>query len=127
MESDVGRKYKLYTFVYEFLCTGLILYAINVSYGNPIAIIFTIFAAVLICGPITGAHFNPAVSTAVLISHTEPVKALPMYFLMVFAEICGAFFGTFIAYLSLMNTEVTDDYEIGSVHHSHLVKMVPRV
>ena len=101
MECDTAGKTKYVTFIYEFLCTGLILYAINVSYGNPIAVVFSILAAVLIAGPVTGAHFNPAVSTACLISHTTPIKALPMYFLMVAAEILGALFGTFMAYLSL--------------------------
>ena len=101
MECDTAGKFKYVTFIYEFFGTGLILYAINVSYGNPIAVIFTILAAVLICGPITGAHFNPAVSTACLISHTTPKEALPMFFLMVVAEILGALFGTFMSYLSL--------------------------
>ena len=42
------------------------------------------------------------------------------------AEITGAIFGCFVAFLSLSNSDVTDDYVIGNVHHSHLVKMVPR-
>jgi len=58
-------------------------------------------AIVLVVGPITGAHLNPAVSTACLISHSNPVKAFPCFALMIIAEITGALFGVLLAFFSL--------------------------
>lgn len=45
----------------EFLGTMLFLFAILVS-GNPYAIGIALTIAILIFGPISGGHFNPAVS-----------------------------------------------------------------
>jgi glycerol uptake facilitator-like aquaporin len=48
--------------------TAMLVYAVNVSGGNPIAVAFTLFSCILIGGPITGGHFNPAVSTGYFLS-----------------------------------------------------------
>lgn len=56
---------KFIVFVYEALGTALLLFAINLQYGFPFGqfgIAFMIFACLLIGGPITGAHYNPAVT-----------------------------------------------------------------
>ena len=100
METDLRKEDRKIIFLYEFGGTALILYAINIA-GNPVAVVFSIMAAVLVCGPITGAHFNPAVSTACLISHINPKDALNSFVLMVVAEISGALFGVLLAFLSL--------------------------
>ena len=48
--------------------TALLLIAINWSSGNARAIALTIFGNLMIFGGDTGGHFNPAVTTAVLVS-----------------------------------------------------------
>jgi glycerol uptake facilitator-like aquaporin len=101
METDLRKDDRKFIFLYEFCGTALILYAVNVSHGNPVAVVFSIMVSVLFAGPITGAHFNPAVSTACLISHTNPREALSSFALMVSAEITGALFGVLLAFLSL--------------------------
>lgn len=70
MERTLGPgAYKFLVF-YEFLGTALLVYAVNVSPGvDPFGIAFMIFAVILVAGPITGAHLNPAVTTGVLVSN----------------------------------------------------------
>ena len=53
------------------------MYGINIANGNPFGVVFNILSAILIEAPITGASFNPAVSTAILINHPTPIRALP--------------------------------------------------
>ena len=48
--------------------TAFLVYAVNISGGNPIAIAFALFTIILIGGPISGGHFNPAVTTGYFIS-----------------------------------------------------------
>lgn len=59
-------------FLYEFMGTAFLLYSINMSatfYFGQFGIAFTLFAVILIGGPITGAHFNPAVTLGVYVSN----------------------------------------------------------
>lgn len=61
-------------FIYEAIGTGLLLYAINLQKGTKFGqfgIAFMVFALILIGGPITGAHFNPAVTLGVFISNVK--------------------------------------------------------
>jgi glycerol uptake facilitator-like aquaporin len=53
---------------------------------------------IMLFGGLTGGHFNPAVSTGVLISQgwRGIGKNLKFYFMIVMSEILGAFFGTFV-------------------------------
>ena len=104
MEIEIRQRDLKFVFLYEFVGTAGLLYSIQVSHGNPVAVVFSIMAIVLVVGPITGAHLNPAVSTACLISHSNPTKAFPCFLLMVCAEIMGALFGVLLAFLSLTTT-----------------------
>ena len=51
--------------IYEFLGTAFLSYAVLMSYGNAIAISIGLYGSIIILGPITGAHMNPAVSFGV--------------------------------------------------------------
>jgi glycerol uptake facilitator-like aquaporin len=68
MEIEVGKRHITIVCIYEMAGTALLVYALNVSHGNPIAVSFSLFAAILVGGPISGGHFNPAVSTGYFIS-----------------------------------------------------------
>jgi hypothetical protein len=71
MEIDAASDHKPLVFFYEALGTGLLVYAINLQNGSTFGefgIAFMLFACLLIGGPITGAHFNPAVTVGVWIS-----------------------------------------------------------
>ena len=58
----------------EALGTGLLLFALNFSgqpsSTDPVAVATTVFVAIMIAGPISGAHFNPAVTLGILVRET---------------------------------------------------------
>ena len=54
--------------VLEAIGTAILLVAINFSGGNPTVIVMGILTGAVLSGRLTGAHFNPAVTVAVLIA-----------------------------------------------------------
>jgi glycerol uptake facilitator-like aquaporin len=54
--------------LYEFIGNFVLIFAINASMGNHMGVGFTYLFLGLLFGPITGAHFNPAVSLGVWIN-----------------------------------------------------------
>lgn len=85
METHLGQGTFKFLFFYEFIGTAFILFALNVSAGNPVAVVFTIFAMILMAGPITGAHFNPAVSIGVLLCSLDIIQNIPVFLLTISA------------------------------------------
>jgi len=86
MERTLGKGTYKFLVIYEFLGTALLLFGLNVSpNNNPFGVIFNIFSIILVAGPITGAHLNPAVSTGVLISNKNILPQIPIYLLTVFS------------------------------------------
>ena len=72
MERTLGKGTYKFLFFYEFFGTAMLLFGVNVSPGgDPFGVIFNILAIILVVGPITGAHLNPAVSTGVLVSNKD--------------------------------------------------------
>ena len=65
MEVDGAENHKLKVCIYELFGTAFLAYAVLTSAGNSIAVGFTVFVIILILGPITGAHMNPAVTIGV--------------------------------------------------------------
>lgn len=55
-------------FGYEFFATGMLVVAINATQGNAVGIGLCVFFLLLLAGPITGGHFNPAISLGVFIN-----------------------------------------------------------
>lgn len=68
MEVPNGKRNMGLVLIYEFLGTMFLVYAINISQGNSIAIALMLFCWLLIGGPISGAHYNPAVTIGVYIN-----------------------------------------------------------
>jgi glycerol uptake facilitator-like aquaporin len=68
MELDHGIKFRREVCIYECAGTALLVYAVNVSKADPVAICFSLFTAIMIGGPVSGGHYNPAVSCGVFIS-----------------------------------------------------------
>jgi glycerol uptake facilitator-like aquaporin len=52
--------------LYEIFGTAFLVYAANAS-STPIGVALVFFALLLIVGPVTGAHINPAVSFGVFV------------------------------------------------------------
>ncbi len=57
---------------------------------------FAVFVGVLIAGPISGAHLNPAVTLGLAINGNTPWAEVPVYFA---GEMIGAFIGAVLVFL----------------------------
>ena len=85
----------------EAMGTATLLYAINMSAGpfQPFAIGLTIAAAIHQTGNITGGHFNPAVTIAVLIREGK-LSNIGFAIIIMVSQIIGAVIGCAVFYLS---------------------------
>ena len=74
MEVQGGFKNILNVCLIEALGTGLLLFALNFSGApsqtDPIAVASAIFIAIVVAAPISGSHFNPAVTLGVFVRET---------------------------------------------------------
>ena len=101
MEVPGGDQNKLRVCTYEALGTAFLVYAVIVSGGNIIAVPLTLLIAIVMAGPVTGAHFNPAVTVAVYIQQRKFGENLGFFFFILIAEFVGALFGLGIALVSI--------------------------
>src|SRR5262245_29988464 len=71
---------------------------------------FAVFVGVLIAGPISGAHLNPAVTLGLAIQGTTPWDQVPVYWA---GEFLGAFIGAVLVYLHYMpHWKETEDADL---------------
>ena len=70
---------------------------ILLSGGSVIGVVFAVFILILAADPISGAHFNPAITIAIYISRKEYKKFCPLFFTMIVSECLGAVAGIFLA------------------------------
>lgn len=76
---------------------------INIALGWGLAV----FVAVLVAGPISGAHINPAVSVGLAIAGKFEWTMVPLY---VTAQLAGAFIGSGMAYIAYLDHfKITED------------------
>jgi glycerol uptake facilitator-like aquaporin len=99
------------SFVAECLGTAALLCAVigsgvmaeNLSAGNTavaliantLATVFALYVLIEVLGPVSGAHFNPAVSLVMAWRRELPVQLLPGY---VLAQLAGAALGAWLAH-----------------------------
>jgi len=83
MEVPGGHNNKLMVCAYELFCTSGLVYAVLSSGGDKLAASFTVFALILMSDKITGAHFNPAVSTGVLFANKNIGQNLCFYLMII--------------------------------------------
>jgi len=92
--------------MYEFLGTSILSWAVLASGGNSAAVAATFFMIILYIAPISGAHVNPAVSTAVFVSRQNYVHDGPFFVLIMLAQFAGALLGVFWSWLILMPSAI---------------------
>lgn len=71
-----------------------------------------VFTGVLIAAPVSGAHLNPAVTLALVISHKFSASLMPLY---ISAQILGAMFGAglvWLAYKKHFDATENADYKL---------------
>ena len=108
MEVPLGKDNKSIICIYEAIGTGLLLYCINMTAGSPygkFGIAFAIFALILIGGPISGGHYNPAVTLGVFLSNRHWRKEWSFCLLIMLAQFIGGVWGCHLAWLSLYNSD----------------------
>merc|ERR1712166_400590 len=94
--------YTATVFLYEFIGTFFLVCGVIATKGNPIGIGLTLFFLLLLGGPITGAHHNPAVSIGVLINNQWNLKRLVQFFNMLAAQFIGALIGMEFLYMCIV-------------------------
>ena len=104
METKLGHNRKLIVALYEAMGTGLFTYCILVSTADAIAASLSLFAMIIIFGPVTGGHFNPAVTLGVAlwqIFKGNVISTLIMSVLIIAGQLVGAVAGALLATFSL--------------------------
>jgi glycerol uptake facilitator-like aquaporin len=108
MELRSGKRNKQIVCLYEAIGTGFVVYTSlmgKVSIEPNCAVVFTIFALILVIGPVTGAHFNPAVTLAVYIQNVDWRQDWAFCIQIMVAEFAGGIWGMCLAWMSLYNEE----------------------
>lgn len=98
MEVPGGHANKVWVLISELLGTAMLAAAINwggTSSGTPHCAGLTIFIMAQVFGPISGGHFNPAITLSMMIKHRHVTcgPAIVYGILIIFAQIIGAMIG----------------------------------
>lgn len=96
---------KHWVLLFEFTGAAALLYAINTSQEEgmaPFGAGFTIMGAISIFGEVSGGHFNPAITLAVLIAEGRQNfrKNIGFALMLMVAQILGGFAGCYSSWLS---------------------------
>jgi glycerol uptake facilitator-like aquaporin len=85
---------------------------------------FTVFALILISGPITGAHFNPAVTMGVYISNKDWREDATFCLMIMVAEFIGGIWGVCLTWMCLFNSDA-QDVTWAQIPKSEVIKLGP--
>ena len=108
METNNKDK-KVGVFLYEFLGTAFIMYALII--GNGIfayAALAVTFAMMCISYNVSGGHFNPAISIGMFLAQKKFGEDLLPLLLMIVAQFSGAFFGILLGFFAVIDSDYQD-------------------
>ena len=102
--EDKGIEPKFFgALIYEFIGTSLIMYALMVNIGVPLAAIYIQFGLMVVAWNVSGGHFNPLFTVSALVSVDEfNAKNLIFGVAMIIGQFLGAMFGILLGYLALI-------------------------
>jgi len=90
-------------FAYEFFFTALFVFCIQGSLASLIGIPLFAFCLGQICGPITGANFNPAIAIGRFVAEDDLRKNAPTLIANLAGQFLGALFGIMLVYTANAN------------------------
>ena len=107
---ETGNKdKKIGVFVYEFLGTAIIMFALIIANGEFILGVYSItFAMMCIAYNVSGGHFNPAISIGMYIAEKNFGENIVTLGLMVGGQFAGAFFGILLGFLAVIDKNVEE-------------------
>lgn len=104
MEVSGSHSVREVVLFYEMLGTATLIFAVNLGggYFAPLAVGFTLFANIAFFGSVSGGHFNPAVTAAVMVR--LGLKNFPsnlFYGMMIImAQLVGAALGVVLVFIA---------------------------
>lgn len=98
--------YTATVFLYEFIGTFFLLCAVIATKGNAIGIGLMLFFLLLLGAPVTGAHYNPAVTVGVLINQGSNISLAKFVQAanMMAAQFIGGLLGMEFLYMCIVTT-----------------------
>ena len=95
MEVPGGKNNKILVCLYEAIGTFYLLLAVNMgadyqTFYGAVSVGITVMAIVILFGPVCGAHYNPAVTTGVLIREGLTLSNIWYSFLIITSQLIGA-------------------------------------
>ena len=109
MEVKGGDRNKGFVMLYEMLGTATLIIALNFGsqYFTPIAVGLALYANIIYLGTVSGGHFNPAVTMAVLTRlGTENLGSNIFFsFFIIFAQVLGAALGVLFCFIMTKRSE----------------------
>ena len=98
---SLNRRAFITALLFEFCGSALITYAFNLSNQSPFIRAIAYAFGFIIAYKISGSHFNPATSLAVLITQKNVGQDLRYFITVVIIQNCGCLFGCLISYLAV--------------------------
>ena len=85
------------------------MYAVMMVEGEYKAVQGIIIAMMLIAWPISGGHFNPALTMGIYVAEKDFKGNMKVVLSMIVAQFAGAFFGLLLGFLSLIDHKYVED------------------
>ena len=104
MEVPGSHEVREVVLFYEMLGTATLIFAVNLGggYFTPLAVGLTLFSNIAFFGSVSGGHFNPAVTAAVMVRLGLKNFASNLFYglMIIMAQLLGATIGVVLVFIS---------------------------